>query len=190
MEKKSFLHRIVTDHEQLIYFENLKRKKPWFYLAKHQHRRHGQIAPKRRLCSETRKKLCNMIYWNYSKQLMGITSGNNWITWTMHCSKNVRMVHEIRTSDTALRQCFVPPPFHRPGHNQNTEMKYATTPVLFTRLGPFRLFLRSMVNGLTRLHLTKLEEVQNLLDKWFRSKTRILSSRYSWIAREMAKMCI
>ena len=143
-----------------------------FHLAKHQHRRHGQIASERRQCSAfggTRKESCTMNCWKRAKLSMGIATDNNWSIWTMHCSKNgqngTRDTNEWYCNTSTLRAIALL------SSRKTLKLDLLPHPPYSSDLAPSDYhFSRSMAHGLAGLHLANFEEVQNELDEWFQFK--------------------
>jgi len=65
-KRKSFLHRIVTNDEKWIYFENPKRKRSWVQ-ANHRHRLQGQIAIEDNALCLVESERCDLPYYELLK---------------------------------------------------------------------------------------------------------------------------
>ena len=93
-QRKGFLHRIMTEDEKWIFYDNSKKKNTTLSPINrcHQHQHHGRTFMIRRSCfvSGGTKRVLFTISWNLPILLRAIGIGYNWFVWAVHCEKNGR----------------------------------------------------------------------------------------------------
>ena len=101
-KRKGFLHRIVTDDEKWVHYDNPKRKNHGEFPDMPPRRRPERIFTVRRLCSAfggTSSVWCNMSCWNRVKPSKGIDIERNWCVWAENWRRNG---HNTKKNTTKL----------------------------------------------------------------------------------------
>lgn len=83
--KKDFLHKIVTDNEKWILYDNLKRKKSWINPGQFSTAMPSPISMARRFCSASGigKVCCITSCYSQVKQSRQTATNKNWSIWTI-----------------------------------------------------------------------------------------------------------
>jgi len=85
--KKDFLHKIITDHEKWIFYDNLNVENHGLILVNLQYQRQSTIFTSTKFCSVSGGfvKVCYITScYNRVKQSRQTAINNNWPIWAMH----------------------------------------------------------------------------------------------------------